>query len=135
MASRYLLSCLGLFFLSYILSGCGGEPSNNKKKEALQYAEKGLTYAQMGNFSKAVENTKEAIDIWPNHAEFYHSLGLIYGSAGDYAESNSCYQKALELKPNYPECYKELADNHKILGNQGLSDVYYKQYLDLSKKK
>ena len=76
----------------------------------------GDLYVRRGEYQKAVEEFKKAIELKPNYADAYHNLANIYHQLGknDLAEEN--YKKALEFNPFLWQSHQNLA---AIFFNQG----------------
>ncbi len=58
----------------------------------------GLTYANTGDFDKAIQHTLAAIQLDPSYAG-YHNLGLIYANKGEYEKALDAYDHALKISP------------------------------------
>lgn len=69
------------------------KPSNPKALLLL-----GLTYANAGDFDKAIEYTEKAAAREPSYT-VYHNLGLIYANRRDYNKGVENYKKALDINP------------------------------------
>jgi len=86
------------------LSGAKTSPSSHQNHNNL-----GDLYARRGEYEKAVEEFKKAIELKSNYGDAYHNLANVYHQMGqdDLAEEN--YKKALEFNPNLWQSYQNLA--------------------------
>lgn len=99
---------------------------NNKNyEEAVKYFEKylnstteknsdiyfmlGISYFQLLNFNKAIENYSKAIEIKETHT-LYNNRGIAYAELKLFNEAISDYSKAIEINPNYPLAYNNKAN-------------------------
>ena len=111
----------------------------------------GFTYYQSGDYEKALEIEKKALNIYlklygeyhPDVANCYGSIGLIYSNLGDYKKSLEYYEKALniDLKIYSGEEYSHLAGIYSSIGLalSNLGDYkkaleYYKKTLEIDLK-
>ena len=62
--------------------------------------ELGNSYVQSGEWSKAAESYRKAIELDPGFQTAYANLGVVYYQQGQFDLAASQYEKALELNPN-----------------------------------
>ncbi len=62
--------------------------------------ELGNTYVRTGEWAKAVQAYRKAIELDPNYQTAYANLGVVYYQQGQFDLAASQYEKALELDPN-----------------------------------
>jgi tetratricopeptide (TPR) repeat protein len=91
------------------------------------YHNRGLAYADMGEYDKAISDYNKAIEIDPMDAGVYKAYlnrGNAYDSKGEYNQAISDYNKALEINPEYAEGYNNrgLAYANRGEYNQAISD-------------
>ncbi len=69
----------------------------------------GDLYTRRGEYEKAVEEFKKAIELKPNYGDAYHNLANVYHQINrdDLALEN--YQKALSFNPNLWQSYQNIA--------------------------
>lgn len=84
------------------------------------FANTAAYYSIGGNFDKAIEYYKLALDIRPDHAMSTRALGHLYLKKGLLDQAKPYLQRAVELDPNY-------ADAHYNLG------IYYTKVGDIEK--
>jgi non-specific serine/threonine protein kinase/serine/threonine-protein kinase len=61
----------------------------------------GLIYFEIGDFEKALDVYRKAIQIEPHYANTYISLGNVYRQIHRYSEAVEAYQASLDIKPNF----------------------------------
>jgi len=103
----------------------------------------GNDYNKIGDFDKAIECYKKAVEIKPDYHEALYNMGNAYKKKGDFDKAIECYEKAIKIKPDYHkafynigiaydekedfdkaiECYKKAVeikpDYHEALFNMG----------------
>ena len=82
----------------------------------------GLIKYEKGEYEKAVENIKKAIELNPD-ASFYGNLGMVYDNIREDKKSADCFLKALEIDSEYNKAY---------LANYNLG-VYFKEKGEIEK--
>ena len=66
-------------------------------------------YGRQGDFAKAIEEFKIAIELNPGYADAYHNLGNIYWQKKEVDPAIQNYQKALEFNPKLWQSHQNLA--------------------------
>ena len=66
-------------------------------------------YGRQGNFEKAVEEFKKAIELNPNYGDAFHNLANTYQQMERVDEAIENYQKAASINPNLWQSYQNLA--------------------------
>jgi tetratricopeptide (TPR) repeat protein len=70
------------------------------------YGFRGYTYADAGDYDKAITDLTEAIRLKPEWAEWYYDRGAVYAAQGKYDKSVLDFTKALdEFGRDNPLCY------------------------------
>lgn len=69
----------------------------------------GDLYGRRGEFEKAVEEFKKAIELKPGYADAYHNLGNTYQQMGEIDNATENFEKAIEFNPNLWQSYQNLA--------------------------
>ena len=80
--------------------------AQTNKAEAIEYANRGVSYAEKGDYKAAIQAYKQAIAIDPNLPGIYLDLGLACFKSGAFREALESFQKEEARKP---------ADQTKIL--------------------
>jgi tetratricopeptide (TPR) repeat protein len=114
-------------------SPVGGETSG-AKNDAEAYYKRGNTYAEKGDYDKAIFDFTEAIRLKPNYAEAYDLRGRAYVFKGDYDIAISDFNEAIRLKPKYTSAYlgRGMAYQDKKDYDRAISD--YTQAIRLDPK-
>ncbi|MCG2686023.1 tetratricopeptide repeat protein, partial [Candidatus Parcubacteria bacterium] len=89
-------------------------------------------YGRQGDFEKAIEEFKRAIELNPNYAGAYHNLANTYRQLGktDWAIEN--YQKAAELNPNLWQSHQNLAVSYFDRGQLDLAEENMKKAIEVN---
>ncbi len=66
-------------------------------------------YGRQGDFEKAIEEFKIAIELNPGYADAYHNLANIYWQMKELDQAIENYQKASELNPKLWQSHQNLA--------------------------
>jgi tetratricopeptide (TPR) repeat protein len=101
-----IILILVAFFFSY--SVMGQNAASQELREAEQTYQAGVSYYDSGEYEKAVETFKRALQLSPNSAESYYHLGMAYGSLGRYREAIEAYKSAIQVKQDYAAAYYNL---------------------------
>jgi S1-C subfamily serine protease/Tfp pilus assembly protein PilF len=74
----------------------------------MAWAGLGTAYAQLDQFSKAIEAIHQALRINPEYAKAWFNLGITYSNAGQSAKAMDAYQRALRIDPEYANAWNNL---------------------------
>ena len=72
----------------------------SQRKDAEAYVEFGITLAQKGVWTGAVERFERATQIDPTYGAAWNNLGIGLEQQGRFDEARKAYEKALEIEPN-----------------------------------
>lgn len=75
-----------------------GSRSNNYSRTHLSLAE---AYLNGTELSKALDEDKKFLYLYPNDPEGYKTLGDIYFAMKDFSRAEKAYEKALSMEPDY----------------------------------
>ncbi len=109
--------------------------------DAAAYTNRGLTYADNGQYDRAIQDYNQAIMLDPNFAAAYMGRGIAYAVKGEYDQARSDFNKALalgfdrdiveaalaELARDYLQRALEHLDNNELDG----AIVAFNQAIDL----
>jgi len=79
----------------------------------------GIAYGQVGDFERAEDNIKKALQLNPRHPVAYNELGILYRKMGRFEKARQSYEKALDVYPDFHFAQRNLA----ILCDVYLSDL------------
>ena len=118
---------------------------NYKKADVLNNL--GTSYYSLGNYNKAIEYYKKALEIrintldenHPDVASSYNNLGAAYNGLGDYNKAIYFFEKALEIKintlgenhPNVASSYNNLGAAYNDLGDYNKAIEYHEKALEI----
>src|SRR4030095_2737703 len=85
-----------------------GLEKNGEAVEAVGLTNLGFTYAKVGQYTKALEALKRAVQLEPELAEAHYFLGATYNNLGLHREAVKAFKEAIRLKPTWAEAYSGL---------------------------
>lgn len=92
----------------------------------------GVTNAQAGNFTIAIQYFQEVIENNPNHIGAYYNLGNVYRDTGHIDKAVSCYKKVIQLNPMYSDAYVNLGILFRVKGNIDLELGCYQKAIQIN---
>ena len=72
----------------------------DKKKEAIEWKNKGNDSFKKGDYENAIQNFKNALDVDPNYSDAWNNLGLAYIKIGKIDDAKKCQESMRLLKPS-----------------------------------
>jgi type IV pilus assembly protein PilF len=78
----------------------GSPEESEERRRARIRLELAASYYQQGNFTVALDELRQAIEIDPNYAPVYGVLGLVYNDLGERDRAEDAFQRGLRLAPN-----------------------------------
>lgn len=81
------------------------------------YSNRGTVKQKFNDFSGAVSDFNNAIDLEPNDAELYYNRGYSKTDLFEYQEAIDDYSKAIEINPNYTSAYANRSALKEALGD------------------
>jgi protein O-mannosyl-transferase len=89
------------------------------------YISRGLAYADLGNYSQAIEDYDKAIEIKPGFNNAYNCRGIAYKVLGNYKQAIEDYDRAIEIKPDFDDAYNNRGNAYNGLDNyrQAIDDL------------
>ena len=85
------------------------EAIQRNPNDAIAFYNRGLAYAAMREFAKAIEDYTEAIRLNPNFTDAYNNRGNAHFNIEEYDKAIEDYQAALRIDPNHPIARSNLA--------------------------
>lgn len=113
-----LKNTAGIFLLFLIVVFCvtsASFASEDAVVEAIQYRIKGYVFQRQGDYSRAIENYKKAIERYPFYACAYNDLGILYEQRGLTKAAEEQYLIAVKIDPTYASVYTNLASLYERL--------------------
>ena len=83
--------------------------------DAEQIYQAGVSYYESGDYEKAIEAYKRAIQLDPASMNFYYHLGMAFSSLGRFKEAIQAYNSAIRLGPEYAAAYYNLGHAYSNL--------------------
>lgn len=124
----YLLAAMLMFLLIAAVNRVNAQAANTTEA----YTAKGVEYYQAGQYKKAIEAFKRAINLDPNAAEAHYHLGDAYFISNQPKEAVKSYKHAIELKPDYLIVYNNMGTAYHRLGDFKAAVDAYKVALRLA---
>ncbi len=122
---------------------------NNSDLKA--YESLGIAYGQIGQYGKAMESLKAAVNLSGDYAKGYYNLGVVSQKAGQGHQASGFFAKAVGLSPKYAFIFQNnsfispsmpfdkevgcLPKSVSPLVYVGFGDVYYNMGLVYCQKK
>ncbi|MBM2838606.1 MAG: repeat-containing protein, partial [Deltaproteobacteria bacterium] len=86
--------------------------------QANEMFERGSTYAEKGQFDKAIEDYNKAIDLYPDNVLAYYYRGMAYYKKNQYSKAFEDYRKAININQNAYDNYYGL-----VYYNSGVTHI------------
>jgi Tfp pilus assembly protein PilF len=99
---------------SVSLARAQGEPAQ-ESKDVAEIHRTAVSYYNRGEYEKAVEAYKRAIEINPDSAEAYYHLGMAYSSLGKYKDAVEAYSRSIKIRPDYAAAHYNLGHAYSNL--------------------
>ena len=71
--------------------------------DAITFNNRGIAYAEKGNYDDAIRDFTKAIELDSNRAKTMVTIGLMYKKKGDKENAKQWWKKALEKKAYLPD--------------------------------
>ena len=120
---------LGALILILILPAClvFAQDSEEYRKTALEYRDKGLQAQRVGDLDTALMYFQKAVELDPSLAVAYNDLGVLYEAKGWTDRAKLAYGKAIGLDSNMPSPYYNLGSIYAKEGEFEKAVMYFKQ--------
>ncbi len=89
----------------------------------------GVAEQQLGNFSRAIDHDRIALELTPDHVDARNNLGVAYLAAGKPAKAIATLQDLLRLTPDYPAAWYNLGEAQRQHGEIRQAVVSYQRFL------
>lgn len=105
---------------------------NNEEKEAEEHCQRGRKLFEEGNFGKAEEEWRKAVQLNPSLHQVWTDIGDACAGRGDWPGAVSSYNKSLSLGVKSGRLYSSLACALAATGSQDQALTALKQAVQLS---
>jgi tetratricopeptide (TPR) repeat protein len=97
-------------------------PEQREKAQAI--LRDGAAWLHEGNFEKARERFREAVEVDATIPEAYNGVGVTYRMRNDLPEALAWYKKALAVDPDFGDAYYNMACVYALQGERTLALRY-----------
>jgi tetratricopeptide (TPR) repeat protein len=80
-------------------------PQQTAPSTAREFADRGISYAQSGDYDRAIADLSQAIRLNPKDDNAYNWRAYAYSQKRDYDRAIADYNQAIRLNPNYESAY------------------------------
>ena len=106
---------------------CFAQPSEQSKKMAAEYHQKGQQAQRDGDTDTAIMCYQKAIEMDPTLAVAFNDLGVLYEAKDWNDKAKQAYGKAINLDPILPSPYYNLGSVYEKEGNLEKAVYYFKR--------
>ena len=79
-------------------------------RRAIAWGVLGEADGNLGQYAKAIEADRQALQINPQYADAWYNLGIDYDHAGQYAQAIAAYRQALRINPKFAKAWDNLGN-------------------------
>jgi len=98
----------------------------------LAHVNRGLAYAALRDYKKAVVDFDSAINVTPKDPTLYFKRAVAESSGGDWQAAVNSYNEAIRLDPQYAAAYKNRGEAYRQLGDAARAQADSKRAQELS---
>jgi tetratricopeptide (TPR) repeat protein len=95
--------------LSFLFSCASTQPKQDESRDAKFYNNRGIAFAEKGQYDLAISDFNQAIAIDPMYSKPYNNRGIVYRRREQYHQAISDFNKAISMNPLDAEAYNNLA--------------------------
>jgi tetratricopeptide (TPR) repeat protein len=106
----------------------------NESKKADGYYDRGIAYAQVGEFDKAIAEFTEAIRRDPNYLFAYNNRANCYAAKGDHDMAVAEFTQIIRLDHKYADGYYNRANSYASRGEHDKAIADYTEAIRLDSK-
>lgn len=99
---------------------------------AATFNNRGLAYAELGEYEKAIADYDRAIALNPELAPAFYNLGNAYYDLGKHEQAIANYDRAIKLNPNFAIAYNNMGRSFRALGEYELAIANYDRAIELN---
>ena len=89
----------------------------NDNRFVLAHVNRGLAYAALQDYRKAIVDFDAALNVTPNDATLYVKRATVQSMSGDLQGAVNSDSEAIRLDPKNAEAYRNRADAYRQLGD------------------
>jgi tetratricopeptide (TPR) repeat protein len=104
--SRRTATAVFTFILVAFLNACSRDP----RQQEARFLQRGEEYLSKKDYSRAVIEFKNAVQVRPRDAEAYYQLGLAYLGSGSVLSAYPEFKRATELNPAHTSAQVKLSE-------------------------
>lgn len=106
-----------------------------KAQDAQSYYQNGYQYFSQGDYQKAEENYRKAIDLDPSFENAHYWLGKVYRQTGQHDKAVMQWIEVLRINPRNPYAFRFLNESFRNISRvqNGSTDEYFSEGLQILK--
>jgi tetratricopeptide (TPR) repeat protein len=93
----------------FLFSCASTQPKQDESRDAKFYNNRGIAFAEKGQYDQAISDFNQAIAINPRYNKAYNNRGIVYRLREQYNQALSDFNKAISINPLDAEAYNNLA--------------------------
>ncbi|BAS68351.1 tetratricopeptide repeat protein [Bathymodiolus septemdierum thioautotrophic gill symbiont] len=86
--------------------------------DAYAFNNRGIVYASLKQFDKAIEDYDKAIDLNPKYAKAFYNRGNAYTHLKQFEKAIEDYDKAIDLNPKYANAFYNRGVAYRKMGDE-----------------
>ncbi len=95
----------------------------------------GFAYYKLGDYNKAIQYSRDALEISQNFPKAHHNLGLACMADGRHADAIDALERAAALAPQEAQIYFDLGRAYKLDGEYHKSYESFKKAASLTQRR
>lgn len=116
--------------LTLLIGTCGANLAQAYSTEGAMHYNEGLDYYTKGEYAKAIQSFKIAVEKDPEFIDAYYNMGSLYEFMKSYNSAIACFSKIYQLDPNDAENTIKLAELYQRIGNSERALFYISKIKD-----
>ena len=94
------------------------------------YNNRGIAYAEKGDYDDAIQNYTKAIELDPNDTATFNNRGIAYAKKGYYDDAIRDFTKVIELDPNCAKMMVTIGLMYEKKGDKENARQWWKKALE-----
>ena len=91
------------------------------------YAQRGLAFYRLKNFSAALYDYQQAVKYNPGLSNAWSNMGSLYFEQKQYQQAKQSFEKAIQVNPNHVDALANYASTLGTLGDFNSAITYFKK--------